>query len=157
MSHETAARLQREATERQFRMQDKHERGQAAVAEQLWEVDQALSNRVRIFAVGVLAVSWGLLLDPRGFDPRLVLLACTLSLISLVFDFAYFICRRAALEKAYRRGIHALGGAGLGVILTRLASLLRAIFFFGATATLIFAAVRALLPTVFPSLDAAVR
>jgi hypothetical protein len=133
-------------------MQDRHERGQARVADQLWETDQALSNRVRFFAAGVLAVSWGLLLDPRAsFDLRFLLTACVLAMVSLMLDFAYLSFRRSALEAALRRGDNVLDGIGPFRGLAQISGLLRALFFFAATGALAAAALMALLPQLAPS------
>lgn len=142
----TARDTMREHIETSRYMQDRHERGQARVAEQLWEADHALSNRVRIFAAGVLAVSWGLVLEPRGFDPRLLLAACVLAVVSLMLDFAYFSFRRAALYAALRRGANVLDGIGPMAGFARVSAVLRAAFFLAATAALVTAAMMALLP-----------
>lgn len=127
-------------------MQDRHERGQHQLAERLFETELALSNRVRIFAAAVLAVSWGLVLEPRGFDLRILLASCVLAVISLMLDFSYFLCRRIALAAAFRRGSNAYNGIGPFVGLAALAGFFRALFFFAATGALAAAAILALLP-----------
>lgn len=152
--------MRREMEARTNRMQDRHDRAQYAVADQLFETEEALSNRVRIFAAAVLAVSWGLLLDQAGegetsklaFDLRLVLGAAVLSILSLVFDFAYWSLRRTALLKSYQRGAGVISGIGWAVPFMRLASLLRAIVFFAATALLVLAAMTAFWPAITGSL-----
>ncbi len=144
------------AMEESRRLQDRHERAQYEILQRLWDTEQALSNRVRIFAIGVLAVSWGLLLQETGaeegqglFDLRLVLGAAVLSIVALVLDFIYFSLRRTALSNAARRGTRALGGSGFAAPLANLFSTLRAAFFFVAAGVLVFAAVQAFLPVVF--------
>lgn len=144
------------AMEESRRLQDRHERAQYEILQRLWDTEQALSNRVRIFAVGVLAVSWGLLLQETGaaegeglFDLRLVLGAAVLSIVSLVLDFIFFSLRRMALTHAARRGTRALGGSGTAATFAAMFGTLRAIFFFAATGVLVYAAVSAFLPIVF--------
>ncbi len=151
------AQMRREMQERQFRMQDSHERKQFAVADQLFQTEEALSNRVRIFGAAVLAVSWGLLIGQAdaetasAFDFRLIFAASTLSVISLLLDFGYWNFRSIALRTAYRKGIGAIGGAGWAVPFMRLSGILRAIMFFGATGVLIAAAVGAFWPRLSAS------
>ncbi len=147
----TAQDRMRDHIETSRYMQDRHERGQARVADQLWETDQALSNRVRFFAAGVLAVSWGLLLDPRAtFDLRVLLAACVCALVSLMLDFAYLSFRRSALRAALNRGVNTLDGIGAFARLAQLAGALRAVFFFAATGALVAAALMALAPQLGP-------
>jgi hypothetical protein len=142
----TARDAMREHIENTRYIQDRHERGQARVAEQLWETDQALSNRVRFFAAGVLAVSWGLLIEPGGFDMRLLLAACVLAMVCLMLDFAYLSFRRSALRAALQRGENVLDGIGPFTKLAGLAGVLRALVFFAATGALVAAALLALWP-----------
>ena len=145
--------LQR-AREETRRMQDRLERAQYEVYDRLWETEEALSNRVRFFAVGVLAVSWGLLVQESGpestalFDMRIVLGAALLSIASLVSDFLYFTFRRGALRHAARSGSQDLDGSGPNAGFAQLASTIRLILFVCASAALVFAAVQALLPVV---------
>ncbi len=160
MSTERLDQVRREMQERQYRMQDSHERAQYAVAEQLFQTEEALSNRVRIFAAAVLAVSWGLLLDRTGtgepaafgveggpaFNLVLVFAAAILSMVSLIFDFAYWSFRRSALRASYHQGAGVIGGIGKTVPLMHGVSILRAIAFFGATIALTSAAVLAFAP-----------
>ncbi len=151
--------MRREMEARANRMQDSHERAQYAVADQLFETEEALSNRVRIFAAAVLAVSWGLLLEQAGadeaaaaprvvFDLRLVLGAAVLSIVSLILDFAYWSLRRTALAQSYRRGAGVVGGIGWAVPYMHAVSTLRALVFFAATGVLVLAAVSAFWPVI---------
>ncbi len=136
------------------RLQDQHERAQYEVLERLWDTEQALSNRVRIFAVGVLAVSWGLLVQETGsdasgvFDLAIVFIAALLSIAALFFDFLYFQFRRTTLAHAARRGTRALNGSGPMVPFLNAAGTLRAIFFFSAIGALVYAAVSGLAPVI---------
>lgn len=138
-------------------MQDRSERARYEIFERLWETEQAISNRVRIFSVGVLAVAWGLLLQETTtvndslFDLRLVLGAAVLSVVSLVLDFVYFTLRRAALANAARRDVYAIDGSGPAAPLARMTGLFRAIAFFAAAGVLVYSAVVALLPVVLAS------
>ncbi|MEL7371317.1 MAG: hypothetical protein AAFN74_20510 [Myxococcota bacterium] len=135
-------------------MRDRNERRQYEVYDRIWETEEALSNRARFFAAGVLAVSWGLLVQEAGienaslFDMRLVLAAAVLSVTSLVFDFLYFTFRRGALRHAAHSGSNDLDGSGPSAKLAILASSARLIFFAGAASALVFAAINALLPVV---------
>lgn len=156
MSQDTLNQMRREMQERQYRAQDSHERAQYAVASQLFETEEALSNRVRIFAAAVLAVTWGLLLDQAtgagatgvAFSLPLVLVSAGLSLISLILDFAYWSFRRTALLASYSRGAGVIGGIGWTVPFMRAASVARAIAFFGATGVLVTAAGQAFWPVI---------
>ena len=145
----TAREAMRDHLENMRHSQDRHERGQSRVAERLFETELALSNRVRIFAAGVLVVSWGLLLEnDGGFDLRLVLAACVLAMVSLMLDFSYLLCRRIALSAALKRGINAYDGSGVFAPLAQVSGFFRALFFFGATGVLTTAAIQALWPRV---------
>ena len=142
----------RRAIEETRRQQDQHERAQYEVYDRLLETEEALSNRVRFFAVGVLMVSWGLLVqetgmeDPSMFDMRLILGAAILSVISLVFDFLYFTFRRGALRHAAVHRTRELDGSGPYAGFATLASKIRLSFFCLASVTLVYAVVTALLP-----------
>jgi hypothetical protein len=145
----TARDTMRDHLENTRYMQDRHERGQSRVAERLFETELALSNRVRIFAAGVLVVSWGLLLDNEsGFDLRLVLAACILAIASLILDFGFLLSRRIALSAALQRGANYYNGIGPFAGLAKVAGFFRALLFFGATGILTTAAVMALWPRV---------
>lgn len=151
----------RRAIQETRRLQDKHERAQYEVYDRLWETEEALSNRIRFFAVGVLAVSWGLLVQETGmegtrlFDMRIVLGAALLSVTSLVFDFLYFTFRRGALIHAARQGTRELDGSGPNARFAKVASTVRVWFFMLAAIALVFASVQALLPVVMnPGLPA---
>lgn len=128
------------------RSQDQQERARFAVAEQLWRAEEALSNRVRIFAVGVLAAAWALLLEPKGFDLRLVFASAGLAMVALVLDFLYFVFRRSALAAAYNRSAHAIEGFGPYALMMRTTGIARALVFFAAAGALVVAAALAVLP-----------
>ena len=144
----------RRAIEETRRQQDRHERAQYEVYDRLWETEEAISSRIRFFAVGVLAVSWGLVVqeagfeEPSRFDMRLILGAAILSIASLIFDFLYFTFRRAALMHAARHGTRELDGSGPYVRLASAMSVLRVSLFCLAAAMLVFTAIGALLPLV---------
>ncbi len=143
----------RRAIEETRRMQDRRERAQYEVYDRLWETEEALSNRVRFFAVGVLAVSWGLLVQEQGtqnsnFDMLTVLGAAVMSVVSLVCDFLYISFRRWALIHAARNNPSQVDGSGPGVGLARMANGARILFFCLAATMLVFAAITALLPVI---------
>ena len=144
----------RRAIEENRRSQDRHERAQYEVQDRLWETDEAISSRVRFFAVGVLIVSWGLLVQETGldeesaFDMRLILGAAVLSVVSLIFDFLYLTFRRSALVHAIHNGTRALDGSGPNAKLAEMMSWIRVVFFCLSTAMLVYAVITALLPIV---------
>ncbi len=145
----------RRAIEENRRMRDKIERAQYEVYDRLWETDEAISNRVRFFAAGVLAVSWGLLVQETGaddhsaFDMRLILVAAIFSVLSLVFDFLYLTFKRSALmHSARHRSGRDVDGSGPNRALAGLSSWLRVVLFCAAAAVLIYAVIMALLPVL---------
>ena len=145
----------RRAIEENRRSQDRLERAKYEVSDRLWDTDEAISNRIRFFAVGVLVVSWGLLIQEAGidtqsvFDMRLILSAAVLSVVSLVLDFLYLTFRRSALIHAIKTGSSSLEGSGPQVQLAGLMSWLRVVVFCVSAGTLLYAVITGLLPIAF--------